>query len=133
MADNKDIIEHIERHCEDIKNTIQRFGNDLDVFLRDDDYQRSICMSLLQIGELVGHLSDDFKKSNDQIPWKQIRGLRNIVAHAYGSVDFVDIFDTAQNDVAHLECFCRKCLEQYTLLKEEAITPDIEDDMDFEM
>ena len=42
---------------------------------------------ILQIGELAGKLSDDFRHEHNQIPWQQIKATRNIVAHSYGSVD----------------------------------------------
>ncbi|MBQ6715202.1 MAG: DUF86 domain-containing protein [Clostridia bacterium] len=45
-------------------------------------------MCILQIGELVNRLSDDFKSNNAHIPWNKIRCMRNYVAHEYGSIDF---------------------------------------------
>lgn len=45
------ILEHIEFYCNEIKATIQRYGDDIDAFLNDRDYQRSVCFSLAQLGE----------------------------------------------------------------------------------
>ena len=45
----------------DIWNTMQRFGNEKPVFELDMDYRNSVCMSLLQIGELTGHLTEEFR------------------------------------------------------------------------
>lgn len=42
---------------------------------------------LLQIGELTNSLSEEFLTTHPEIPWKQIRGFRNIIAHAYGTVE----------------------------------------------
>jgi uncharacterized protein with HEPN domain len=38
-------------------------------------------MCIIQIGEYVGRLSEDFKDTNDNIPWKRIKGMRNIATH----------------------------------------------------
>ena len=35
------ILQHIEFYCNEIQSTRQRFGDDIDLFLRDRDYQRS--------------------------------------------------------------------------------------------
>lgn len=51
---NIDILEHIQMYCEDIKAAQERFGKDRSVFDIDRDYRNSVCMSLLQIGELTG-------------------------------------------------------------------------------
>lgn len=33
--------------------------------------------SLAQIGELAGHVSDELREQHGEIPWKQIKGMRN--------------------------------------------------------
>jgi len=48
-----DILEHIRNYCSDIQNTVERFGNDKTIFESDRDFRNSVCMSLLQIGELT--------------------------------------------------------------------------------
>lgn len=39
---------------------VKRFENDKVVFDVDKDCRNFVCMSLLQIGELTGHLAEDF-------------------------------------------------------------------------
>jgi uncharacterized protein with HEPN domain len=49
----------------------------------DEDYRNSISMYIMQIGELSGGLSAEFKESSkNQMPWGMIKGMRNMVAHA---------------------------------------------------
>ena len=85
---NKSILEHILSYCNEIQTTMLRFGDNLDTFINDIDYRKSVSLSILQIGELAGKLSDEYRQSTTEMPWRQIRGLRNIVAHSYGEVDF---------------------------------------------
>jgi uncharacterized protein with HEPN domain len=80
---DKDIITHIIRYCSLIDAARSRFGDSREEFAKDTDYQGCCTMYLLQIGELVSHLSDEFKDGYQSIPWRNIRGLRNIVAHDY--------------------------------------------------
>ena len=67
-------------------------------------------MCLLQIGELAGHLSDDFKAKHNQQPWKQIKGLRNIIAHHYGAIDTETTWEILQEDLPSLRAFCERIL-----------------------
>ncbi|MFC1239997.1 HepT-like ribonuclease domain-containing protein [Treponema vincentii] len=38
------------------------------------------------IGEAANHLSKDFMKENQDIPWTKIIGLRNKIVHDYGEI-----------------------------------------------
>lgn len=52
----------------------------------DKNEKRAVCMTVINIGELVKNLSDDFRSSNNHVPWKLIAGFRDIAAHKYGSL-----------------------------------------------
>lgn len=107
MGRDTSILHHILTYCNDIGEAIERFGDSLEVFVSDKDYRNSVCMNLLQIGELVGKLSDGFIESTKhEIPWKQIRALRNLVAHEYTNVRYDQIFETAHGNVKELKNFC---------------------------
>ena len=54
-------IKHMKRYCEDIAATVKRCGNSFETFASDTDFYNSISMSIMQIGELSGSLSEDFK------------------------------------------------------------------------
>jgi len=41
---------------------------------------------ILVIGEAANHLSHDFKKFENKVPWTKIIGMRNIIAHEYGEI-----------------------------------------------
>jgi uncharacterized protein with HEPN domain len=63
-------------------------------------------MCIPSFGELVGHLTDTFKETNDKIPWHKIRGMRNYVAHEYGSIDLDIVWYAATNSINDLKSFC---------------------------
>jgi uncharacterized protein with HEPN domain len=63
-------------------------------------------MCILQIGELVGKLSDEFKAKYNAVPWKDIKAMRNIAAHNYGEMDLEILWETATIDVPKLKEYC---------------------------
>ncbi len=125
---NKTILEHILLYCTEIQTTISRFGDDLNIFLDDKDYRKSVSLSILQIGELAGNLSEDYRNSTAEIPWRQIRGLRNVVAHSYGEVDFETIFEIAHENINDLKSFCEDELHHTELIFQESAPSNISDD-----
>ena len=107
MDKNISIIKHIIEHIENIINAQKRFGNDISIFVSDKDYFNSVCMSLLQIGELSHHLTTDFIKTHSDVPWRNIIGLRNVVVHGYGQLDTETIWMTVISDIPDLY---KKCI-----------------------
>lgn len=103
-----DIIRHIAVYCSQIETAHMDFGHDKETFLHSTTYQNAICMCILQIGELVGKLTEDFKGQHTDIPWRQIRGMRNFVAHEYGNLDPDVVWYTANEGIAELKAFCEK-------------------------
>ena len=69
-------------------------------------------MCLLQIGELSNKLSEEFKTAHKQIPWRAIRGMRNVVAHEYGKIDVETVWETAENGTLELMEFCQQELSK---------------------
>ena len=96
-------LEYIVRYCNDISETIERFGDDYDTFTVDQDFYKSISMSLLQIGEHAKSLSEDvLTATKDRIPWRNIKGMRDRFAHGYGEMSSKMIWETATKDTAVL-------------------------------
>lgn len=58
--------------------------------------------SLAQIGELSGRISEELQKAYPDIPWKQIKGMRNIIIHDYNGIDISILRDTVSNDIPML-------------------------------
>ena len=74
-------------------------GLDLDAFANDEKTKRAVCMTLINIGELVKILSEDFRLTYPDIPWRAIAGLRDVTAHRYQTLKMGDIWLTAKNDI----------------------------------
>lgn len=128
MKKAADILDHIKRYCEDVQETLERFGRDKTVFETDRDFRNSICMSLLQIGELTGHLPEDFRKATKAtIYWPAIKGMRNLFAHNYGAIDIDLVWETAIHDIPMLLVFCDKAVEMHRMMEQDEVQPEQDD------
>jgi len=72
---------------------------DCETFIEDEKTKRAVCMTLINIGELVKLLSDKLKEDNSSIPWRSIAGLRDVTAHGYQTLRMEDIWETVSEDV----------------------------------
>jgi uncharacterized protein with HEPN domain len=105
-------IERIKTYCEDVAQTIERYGNSIEIFADDRDYVNSVSMSILQIGELSIGLSEGFKDiTRDHVQWDAMKGMRNYFAHGYGSMDRSVIWETATKDIPNLLQFCKDSIK----------------------
>ena len=108
---NISILRHIVTYCDQIELTIQRFGGG-DVFQSDPIYRNAAALCILQIGELVGNLPDEFRAQYPGVPWRQIKAMRNIVAHRYGTVDPEITWEIIQEDIPTLKAYCQRIIEE---------------------
>lgn len=114
-------------YCNDIYDDCLRLGNSYEMFENDRLLQKAVTMSMLQIGELTTHLSDEFKDlTNNEMDWRNLKGLRNIVAHQYGSIQFDLIWQIKENDIPMIMDFCQK----YISLFDEQLDLDIDEPLD---
>ena len=86
-------------------NDIERFTQNVtkEEFCSNTMIKKAVCMSFLNIGEIVRILPEELTKRNPDIPWASIVGLRNRTAHGYHSLDEEVIWDIAKNDLKELE------------------------------
>lgn len=106
-----EIIEKISQYCVEINDAHAAFQQSYEIFVSNSVYRNAVCLCLMQIGELANHLSDDFKETYQEIPWRAIRGMRNVVAHEYGKIDTATVWETAKDGVEELANFCGQILE----------------------
>jgi len=83
----------------------------LESFRENTMIYKAIVMSLLNIGELSTHLSDEFTVSHPEIPWKHMTGMRNIAAHGYHNMNLNIVWDTARTSIPDLLSFLHAQLD----------------------
>ena len=58
--------------------------------------------NLSQIGELVRYLDRDFIEQHSDVPWAQMRGLRNRIIHDYEGVNLMLVWEIIKYDIPTL-------------------------------
>lgn len=65
-----------------------------------------LCMPLIVIGELVKRIdkitNQSLLKKYPEIPWREIKGMRNIVVHDYFNIDAEEILNTCKEEIPTL-------------------------------
>ena len=75
---------------------------DLAAFLHDTIRMRAVERTLEIIGESARRVSESFQAAHSEIPWREIIGQRNILAHEYGQIDHELLYNTAVKDIPAL-------------------------------
>ena len=60
-------------------------------------------MNFIVIGEMVDRISDTYKTTHTAIDWKQVKGLRNIIAHDYFGVDAEELWQIVKKNIPPLK------------------------------
>jgi len=63
-------------------------------YLSDIEKRRSVERSLELIGEAARRISKPFREEHPEIPWKDIIGQRSVLAHDYGDISDIRVWDT---------------------------------------
>ncbi|MEI7704795.1 MAG: DUF86 domain-containing protein [Deltaproteobacteria bacterium] len=79
-------------------------------FARDEKTVEAVCFALVVIGEAVTHVPDDVKAMDPLIPWRKMKGMRNIAAHEYFGIDVTTVWLTATVDVPALKPLLERLL-----------------------
>lgn len=79
------------------------FGVDYSTFSNNPMIIDACLMKLIVIGENVSRISDDYKKSHNEIEWREIKDLRNLIAHNYDVVNYDMIWEIIHEDIPNLE------------------------------
>ena len=79
------------------------FGVDYSTFSNNPMIIDACLMKLIVIGENVSRISDDYKKSHNEIEWREIKDLRNLIAHNYDAVNYDMIWEIIHEDIPNLE------------------------------
>ena len=81
---------HFLDDIKDAVGNIQKYtaGLTYEQFLTDRRTQDAVVRNFEIIGEATKNLPDDFKTLYPSVAWKQVAGLRDVIAHGYFRVDY---------------------------------------------
>jgi uncharacterized protein with HEPN domain len=52
-----------------------------------------------RLGDIATKLPDEVIKATPEIPWREVKGMRIIAAHAYHRIDYAEVWVTLRDDV----------------------------------
>jgi len=81
----------------------------------DDKTLDAVVHNLLIIGEATKQIPNSIRLKYSQIEWKQIAGLRDIIAHTYFSINSKIVWDIIQTKLDPLQSCIENILETENL------------------
>ena len=101
-------------------------GVSKEMFLDDLRLQDATAFDISTIGEAASNVTDEFKALHPEIPWIQMRGLRNRLVHIfdYEQIDYDIIWIVATEELPALEPKIRSALSTIPL-PDDFILPEI--------
>ncbi|MBO0768773.1 MAG: DUF86 domain-containing protein [Solirubrobacterales bacterium] len=95
--DERDTV--LLRELLDLLNlTIERMPSGREAFLADLDKRDATALRIQAIGEHLRSLSDRFRAAHPDLPWRQAIGMRNIIAHDYGDLDYEIVYNVVTGE-----------------------------------
>ena len=105
----KGILIYIIEHCKRVEE--KTIGETREILDTNKDVEEIVCFNILQIGELVKKLNDEFIVKYNKVQWKSIKGMRDRVAHGYDTLDREQIWKAASEDIVPLREYCEEIIE----------------------
>ncbi|MBN2401424.1 MAG: DUF86 domain-containing protein [Spirochaetes bacterium] len=94
IQDIKEVIDKIQLYIENI---------DLESFKNDSKTYDSVLHNFLIIGEAACKIPEEVQENYNEIDWRGMVGLRNIIAHGYFSIDPDIVWKTIKDDLPVLK------------------------------
>lgn len=100
MSRDRQSIQDMWNAAEDILSFT--VGMNYESLEADRRTQAAVLYEIVVIGEAANRLSPEFQANHSNIPWKDIIGMRNILAHQYDKVDAEVVWDVVHHDIPEL-------------------------------
>lgn len=113
MNRDEALLEYISNEI----SVIKRSTTDLDQksFLANDEKQRAVCMTLINIGEAVKQLSAQLKFNYKYVDWKGASSFRDVAAHKYGSLRMDDVWVIIKHDLSKFKSQVEEIICELTM------------------
>lgn len=100
----QDYLEHMQEAVQLAQSYAA--GMSKEDFLKDRRTQQAIVLNLITLGEVAARLMSEhseFADAHPNIPWRQMRGMRNRMAHGYFDINLEIVWETVQKSLPELE------------------------------
>ena len=69
----------------------------------DSILRNAVLYKLLILGEIARSLSEELREKYTRIPWRAVRGFRNVAVHQYFGVDWAVVWKLAMDEAPKLK------------------------------
>jgi uncharacterized protein with HEPN domain len=92
-------------HILDAIRCIETYSRGVDkvAFRANKMMQDAIVRQVEIIGEAARNISEEFQEEHPELPWLEMRAIRNKIDHDYLEINSDIIWDTIQNDLPSLK------------------------------
>ena len=104
------LLLYIVEHCKRIEDKM--IGATREMLETNKDFEEIVCFNILQIGELAKNFEPEFLQKYNKVPWGPIKGMRDVIAHGYGTIDLNKVWKAASQDVKPLREYCEQILKE---------------------
>lgn len=116
MNENRlaDYLRHVSEAAELACSHVE--GMDKQEFLADRRTQQAVIMNVVIMGEAVTRMLQEygtFLDRHPQVPWRNMKGMRNRMAHGYFDIDLNVVWETVRTALP-------KLLEQLPAIQKDA-------------
>jgi uncharacterized protein with HEPN domain len=102
-------LEDIIEACDRLRLYVENMN--FESFDPDFKTQDAVIRVFEIIGEAVKSLPQDWTEREPEIPWRQIAGFRDVLAHAYFAVESSIVWEAAVEKAPLLKAACQRLLK----------------------
>jgi len=101
-------LQDIVEACERLETYLE--GYDWERFQNDPKTQDAAARVMEIVGEAVKGIPDEIRFREPEIPWRQIAGFRDVLAHAYFAIELKIVWDAVSEKAPALRAACQRLL-----------------------
>jgi uncharacterized protein with HEPN domain len=115
MKDQRDYTDFLN----DIYNSINKGiafinGMSYEDFSKDEKTQYALIRVIEVIGEASKKIPAEIKDQSQDIPWREISGMRDLLIHDYFGVNIQVVWETGKNDLPELKEKIQRLIQDYS-------------------
>jgi uncharacterized protein with HEPN domain len=94
-------------------NSIESFvkGYSFEEFVKDKKTIDAVIRNLEVIGEAAKNIPKEIKKKYNEVPWKEMAGMRDKLIHEYHGVDLEIVWEVINRRLPNIKPLFRKIME----------------------
>lgn len=112
MSTERQYIDHLNDILDALLKSVEFVdGLTFEQFYADDKTAFAVVRALEIIGEATKQLPDSLRDGHPKVPWRDMAGMRDKLAHHYFGVNLLVVWKTVMEDVPALIPMIRSILE----------------------